>query len=833
MAALPENDRIAGPFIADAGQTDFPADFPLIDAAAVRLRIRRAGAYLPIESAPAVSAVAVTSAGFTARRSVGCQAGDKVWVYSQLAPQRLRQHTPNGAIRTATLEDDAIAFQAQLQEHRRDLGLTLSVLPGDPAPTPEALAAAAAAGEIAAAAQAAALSALSGVTNRIAKDKYPVIRDLLETAGDGTTDCAGLLARTDVAFLTLPPGDYRVKSNVTVTRPLYFAPGSKMTIDTGKIVTFSGKGRVASDSRRQLFYGEGNVFGLPFVDMHWFAGDKVYFIDSEALVLDNPIPTASLGPAANWEIGKAALAVKPSGHIRLQEGCLTLSGTEVVDFPFQCCIRGEQQASIFIWPGTSTYGFSLNFANDTMDGFWMRRANVDVPATEGIALNVGGGQSAFRHFTLNGAYIGANTVGHSGAYIEQFVMNNTQNIGVHIVDTNDAIVRGGLVASDTEYLSFSGAAGGWNPNTGDTLTGATSGSKFRVRRRGAVYLIATKHYGVPDPIIGETYSSSSGGTATLALNIMHHNLGACRVVQTEAFPASRPPAEGAFLDTCEWIGGRYSLVVEGWGTGPREGPSFCRATNSFFDSALEAGVVLNKTDGWTFSGCWISARGDGLAMRNVCHTRFIGCDIRLSSKAGVIVHENCVKIDFTDCTIADNRYGVPGNTGANVYVENDINTHLTFKGGIIGRSRVGGIAADYGIDLVGSGGQVHMFGVRFGSLASNKIAPIRGLTSLTSYTASGCNGLLLKNRGSFAITSGSTTGPTIPHGITPLTFPSEAVRMWTSNQAGLGGAYCIAVPTENITATTFQATLYNNAATPVAATRDIVVGWEIDLSYKV
>jgi hypothetical protein len=60
------------------------------------------------------------------------QAGDKVWVYSELPPARMRQHTPNGAIRSATLEDDAEQMQAQLQEVRRELDRGLVPPVGEP-----------------------------------------------------------------------------------------------------------------------------------------------------------------------------------------------------------------------------------------------------------------------------------------------------------------------------------------------------------------------------------------------------------------------------------------------------------------------------------------------------------------------------------------------------------------------------------------------------------------------------------------------------------------------------------------------------------------------------
>lgn len=136
MAALPENDRIAGPFIAVAGQTDVPADFPLIRIEGLRLRVERNGIGLPVETYPAVDAVDVTADGFTARRATPFVAGDRIWVYSELPPVRDRQHTPNGAVRSATLEADAVEAQAQLQEARRDLGQAIRVAPGETPPDP-------------------------------------------------------------------------------------------------------------------------------------------------------------------------------------------------------------------------------------------------------------------------------------------------------------------------------------------------------------------------------------------------------------------------------------------------------------------------------------------------------------------------------------------------------------------------------------------------------------------------------------------------------------------------------------------------------------------------
>lgn len=132
MAVLPENDRIAGPYIAGPGQTDFEGDFPLIRADALRARVLTLAGVNTILSGEQLSAVAVVQNGFTCRLAAGLEAGDKVWVYSELPPERDRAHPLGGAVRTPTLEDDAMGMQAQVQELRRDLGRAALSRPGDP-----------------------------------------------------------------------------------------------------------------------------------------------------------------------------------------------------------------------------------------------------------------------------------------------------------------------------------------------------------------------------------------------------------------------------------------------------------------------------------------------------------------------------------------------------------------------------------------------------------------------------------------------------------------------------------------------------------------------------
>lgn len=143
MAALPENDRFVGPYLATAGQTDFPADFPLIRIEGLRVRVRRVGQPDQLIQPPAVAAVDVVGETFTARLTVPMAGGEQVFVYSDLPAARPRAHTPGGAVRTETLEGDAREFQAQLQEQKRELDTTLRVLPGETPPTGDEIRAAA------------------------------------------------------------------------------------------------------------------------------------------------------------------------------------------------------------------------------------------------------------------------------------------------------------------------------------------------------------------------------------------------------------------------------------------------------------------------------------------------------------------------------------------------------------------------------------------------------------------------------------------------------------------------------------------------------------------
>ncbi|MNL50131.1 hypothetical protein D3C87_1731200 [compost metagenome] len=90
----------------------FSGRLSLIKAEGLRVRRERGGVSV-ILTPPAISAVNLIEGGFTCRLATSSQAGDRLFVYSELPAARMRSHALNGAVRTATLEGDATEAQAQ------------------------------------------------------------------------------------------------------------------------------------------------------------------------------------------------------------------------------------------------------------------------------------------------------------------------------------------------------------------------------------------------------------------------------------------------------------------------------------------------------------------------------------------------------------------------------------------------------------------------------------------------------------------------------------------------------------------------------------------------
>lgn len=666
-----------------------------------------------------------------------------------------------------------------------------------------------------------------------AKFEIPLVTDLLANAGDGSTNCATTLARTDVASFVLPAGTYRVSSSCTIQRPLYFMAGATMSIDAGVTVSFAGAGGVKSDSRRQIFYGAGvaNIAGLPVVDVTWFAGDKIYEVTDNQLFYESGLQGVTLGADARSEMIAAFSAIRPGATIYLQQGALTLgNGTAYVRADKRVNIVGSRADSIFIFSTTNTYGFEVYFPRSNISGLYIKRANLDVPATAGIALNNTSAQLQVRSICIVGARIGASQVNVSGGSWTDIEIRDSTEIGMNLRNTNDVCLDKFFFVAQNEWISFSSPAGGWNPQQGDTLTGQTSGARFTWERLG----VAAKHWhNHQAPIIGETFTSSSGGTATLASYTPIVSDAQLKVHQDATAGVGAPFMEGLFASNGDIIGGTTGLRMEGSGSGYRGGPSFNRFSSVFFDSTTNIAALLGNSDGTTFVSSWFSSKLYGVLLdQGARSVRFVGCEVRDCAYAGVFLSGSIDDINFVSCTLSNNMTGFP-TPGSQVYVSSINVGRVNFFGGVIGHVRTDGVGvlkrANYGIDIgyeIGAIAHLVLDGVSFLNYIA---APVANLGQVSEYEIDKCVGLKTRAHGFKTITTGNTATASFSHGINlPVTDADVVVTPYGSG--GLAGAaYASALSTNNSTTALW---LVNSSGGASAATRNATLRWEIDVSRK-
>lgn len=95
-----------------------------------------------------------------------------------------------------------------------------------------------------------------------ASDPATLLAGAYNPDGTGVTDSSSALAAADAAgvsggkYVSLGPGTYKVSANITLAANWRFAPGAQLSIDSGKVVTFTA-GLEAPKAR--IFAGSGTV----------------------------------------------------------------------------------------------------------------------------------------------------------------------------------------------------------------------------------------------------------------------------------------------------------------------------------------------------------------------------------------------------------------------------------------------------------------------------------------------------------------------------------------------------------------------------------------------
>lgn len=683
-----------------------------------------------------------------------------------------------------------------------------------------------------------ALAGAEAAEDKLPKIQYPNILEIDPSANDGSTNATSALTDITYGFIVLPAGSYRIGTNVTISRPLHFAPGATMTIDSGVTVTFSGSGRITSDSRRQIFYGAGNVEGLPAVDTTWFVGDKIFDVPNGTMLTEGPISLSVITKAeADTELQKAFNSYRANAQVFLHEGGLALAGTNYMSIPKRASIQGNKETSFFIFTGDNPKGFKLEGAcqQSTMSGFWMRRRSYDEPATSGDAIQCIASQCLFEKYQVIGFFNGYVSYNCAGGTHRDFEYRHCMNTAISWTNTNDPILSAGIIFAVDEFLTFSGPTSDWNPQPDDVLTGA-NGVRFRVIRIGTSgKVIATKYYAdLNKPQLATSFTCSSGGAAVLTGYAPCHNTAGILINQTG--DAYSNLMEAVMIDGVDVIGGLVGLRVSGFDNSSRKSPTANKIVNSFFDSSLDAALRIEYCEDLSFANCNFSSKFVGAYTGFAKNTRFVNCSFRWCASTGLVIEADTGNIGFTNCIFVDNRTGnqgtVSGTAGAfggTVQIDANFAGHATFVNSRFGISANNGIRPEFGITTGTSiTGMLTLIGNSFQGVITR---PIDTPANIASWYIIGNRGLKSKAKGYETIASGQSATSTIAHGLhLSPTFYDLDVRNVGPNGFG-GGAYLGWGPLE-VTSTSFAVRLYNSAGSAVNASTAVGFTWEIDMSEK-
>jgi len=169
------------------------------------------------------------------------------------------------------------------------------------------------------------------------------------TVSDGTTNArTAILAADAEGPVILPPGNYAVASNMTLTKRPKLQPGAKLIIASGANVTFS-EGYDANDRQKVFDLSAGGTITIP--------ADQRFTVNHVGATGDNATDNLAIFEKA-VTIAKASGAelIVPSGTFLFSAELLTSNATGLT-------IRGtDPQKSKLKFTGTTTWGGSLTFA---------------------------------------------------------------------------------------------------------------------------------------------------------------------------------------------------------------------------------------------------------------------------------------------------------------------------------------------------------------------------------------------------------------------------------------------------------------------------------------
>lgn len=257
------------------------------------------------------------------------------------------------------------------------------------------------------------------------------------TAGNGATNAVtAITAAAATGRCRLPPGVYRISSNITVSVPIHFYPGASLSIDSGITVTLTDR---MTAPFAQIFSGAGTVTGLSRdVRPEWWGALRNGTTDDSAA------------------INKAAVCVGTTGGgtVILSAGNYAVQNSIVIAHDNVAFRGAGQRTTRLLNPTTTVSTFQVNtgrvhwIISDLSILHTLTTVSGSVKTTAGAGINAPeGSYGLIERVDIHGACFGIVLGNSVGTHVAKFEIDQFAAAGILINgNANDMFIRDGIIA---------------------------------------------------------------------------------------------------------------------------------------------------------------------------------------------------------------------------------------------------------------------------------------------------------------------------------------------------------------------------------------------------
>lgn len=414
---------------------------------------------------------------------------------------------------------------------------------------------------------------------------------------DGATDTrADLLEAEANGPFQLTAGLYYVSASVTLNNLYYMAPGARLVIPNGCIVTAPNLD--AGEYQIVNLTVTGNLGGLPFVRAAWFVGDKIGTTTDA---------TAMYQKAVNAGARMAA--------VRLHSGDICIDGgTAIVVNNGQQLTGSGRRSSRFLFTSSARNCFLFT----TEEGGQLQNATFQqhpsqnaVVATSGTAVlfdGVGAVNSSAVDIFIANCWRGLIFQNGNSTMAARVFASGAMDIGIGVINHQNPRFIDCHSSAFTDWFTLSSTSGFI---AGESVSWTGGNGSYGYTQDGTKAQVVINKV---RPANGATITGATSGTVAT-------------VVSTQAGHASGGiygygHCEAADLTNCSAAGGTFAAQTDAAVNAHGSRPEYWNLTGCYFDNS-DNGARFRYSPGFSFVSQWAASRqGSGITLLSSPYAHF-------------------------------------------------------------------------------------------------------------------------------------------------------------------------------------------------------------------